>query len=124
MDIIVDVNIIVRIILNDNPAMAKNASDFIKNNDILIKNEVFAEIVYVLSKYYNMERQDIYENIVMIMKSKRVRTESNIVILCALELYKNRSLDFVDCLLYAYNKILGCKIYTFDDKLNKLLKQD
>lgn len=30
-------------------------------------------------------------------------------------------LDFVDCILYAYNRVKGYEIKTFDKKLKKLL---
>jgi len=119
----VDTNIILRIILKDNPDMEKEVINFIKINDILIRNEVLAEVIYVLSKSYNISRQDVYVYVMKILKLKRARTESNDVILLALETFKDKSLDFVDCLLYAYNKISGCEIYTFDKKLNKLLNK-
>ena len=118
----VDANIILRILLKDNQEMAFEALDFIKNNEILIKNEVLAEVIYTSYKFYKMEKAEIYEFITTLLADERVNTESEDVILLALETFKNRSLDFVDCLLYAYNKILGYKVYTFDKKLNKLLK--
>lgn len=41
----------------------------------------------------------------------------------ALLIFGKRRLDFVDTLLYAYSKIKGYKVYTFDKKLNKLLEE-
>lgn len=40
-----------------------------------------------------------------------------------LETYAEQNLDFVDCILYAYNRIKGYKIKTFDKKLKRLLEQ-
>jgi len=40
----------------------------------------------------------------------------------ALKIYAERKLDFVDTLLYAYLKIRKHEIFTFDKKLNNLLK--
>lgn len=34
-----------------------------------------------------------------------------------------QSLDFPDCILYAYHKVKGYEVKTFDKKLNKLLKE-
>ncbi len=42
----------------------------------------------------------------------------------ALQIYADTNLDFVDCILLAYNKTNGVKIATFDKKLkNKLTDQ-
>lgn len=37
--------------------------------------------------------------------------------------YAKHSLDFVDCILYAYNKVKGYGINAFDKKLKRLLEQ-
>lgn len=42
----------------------------------------------------------------------------------ALETYAEQNLDFVDCLLYAYSKVKGYEIKTFDKKLKRLLEQN
>jgi len=40
----------------------------------------------------------------------------------ALEVYGERSLDFVDCVLYGYHVARGAEIATFDKKLLNLMK--
>ena len=42
----------------------------------------------------------------------------------ALETYAEQNLDFVDCILYAYSKVKGYEIKTFDKKLKRLLEQN
>lgn len=39
----------------------------------------------------------------------------------AIETYTEQNLDFPDCILYAYHKVKGYEIKTFDKKLKKLL---
>ena len=119
--VMIDANIILRIILNDDKTASENIREFIKNNNVFIKNEVLAEVIYVLSKVYQKKKTDIYESISNVLAARNVSTESERVITLALKTFKNKSLDFVDCLLYAYNKKLGYKIYTLDKKLNKLI---
>jgi predicted nucleic-acid-binding protein len=118
----IDANIILRIILNDDAAISDDVWSFIENNNIFIKNEVLAEVVYVLLKVYHKERAEISEYILQIITAGNVSTESPQVISLTLKTFETENLDFVDCLLYAYNKILGYKIYTLDKKLNKFLK--
>ncbi len=38
-----------------------------------------------------------------------------------LETYAKQNLDFVDCILYAYNRVKGYEVRTFDKKLKMLL---
>lgn len=40
----------------------------------------------------------------------------------ALMLFGSTSLDFVDTILIARNRVLGEKVFSFDSKLNKLLE--
>jgi predicted nucleic-acid-binding protein len=47
---------------------------------------------------------------------------SNILIE-ALKVYGEIKIDFVDALLFAYSKIGGHTIFTFDKKLNQLLEE-
>ena len=119
--VIIDANIILRIILNDDRKASEDIRAFIDNNNVLVKNEVLAEVIHVLLKVYQKKKTNICEYISQIISSKNVSTESTRVILFALKTFKDKSLDFVDCLLYAYNRKLGYKIYTLDKKLNNLL---
>ncbi|MBR0368115.1 MAG: hypothetical protein IJH86_06960 [Clostridia bacterium] len=50
-----------------------------------------------------------------------VRCQEMDVLNCALDTYGERSLDFVDCVLYGYHAVKGVEIATFDKKLLKLL---
>lgn len=81
--------------------------------------EVIAEVVYVLQKVYSMERQCIVKSVKKV--TKLVYCEEDEVLELALDTYSNNNLDFVDCVLYAYNQIEGYEIATFDKKLLRLL---
>jgi len=41
-----------------------------------------------------------------------------------LQLFSSRRLDFVDTLLFAYNKVEDYEIITFDKKLNNAIKNN
>ncbi|ABP65738.1 hypothetical protein Csac_0084 [Caldicellulosiruptor saccharolyticus DSM 8903] len=56
---LIDANVILRFLLNDIAELNQIAKEIIKNNEVLILNEVVAEIVYVLEKVYKVERKDI-----------------------------------------------------------------
>lgn len=106
---IVDANIILRYLLNDHEELSEKATVIIENNEVLekvyeVKNEEISDILLELFKYTNIVVNDI-----------EVLEEAFI-------LFGKRRLDFVDTLLYAYNKVKGYEVYTFDKKLNRLLE--
>lgn len=110
-----DANIFLRFILNDNKEMADYAENLLRNEDVYLLHEVISEMVYVLKKVYDTERKEISERICNLLKY--TETTDKGVILLALETYAETKLDFVDCILYAYNKTKKIKIATFDKKL-------
>ena len=117
--VIFDTNMILRYILNDDRDMADKAEAYINNDDVFVTLEVIAEVVYVLNGVYQMNRAKIAEAITLFLGL--VDCKEKAVLQFALNAYANHSLDFVDCVLYAYNKIRRIEIATFDKKLLRLL---
>ena len=110
---------ILRYLLNDNAAMAKAAEQHIDAGDAAVTIEVIAEVVYVLKGIYAMARELIAETVKAFLELVTCRERA--VLDCALDAYRDHSLDFVDCVLYAYHRIAGAGIATFDKKLLRLI---
>lgn len=83
--------------------------------------KVFAEVIYVLKGVYSIGREEIKTSLMDFLPE--VQTTELEVLKLSLETYAKHSLDFVDCILYAYNRIKGYEINTFDKKLKRLLEQ-
>ena len=98
--VMVDANVILRYILNNDEILSERAEKIIHENKVFVTIEVIAEVVYVLE----------------------VESKDKDIIICAVDIYANHNLDFVDCVLYSYKKINEYEIKTFDKKLNKLLE--
>lgn len=120
---LVDTNIVLRYILRDNKELARNAKVIIENKEVEIPFEVIAEIVYVLEKVYSVERNEIYESVLLVSGYSNVIVTDYTVLEYALKEYKDANIDFVDALLLGYNKIRKKEVHTFDKKLNKLLQK-
>ena len=120
---LVDANTILRIILNDNEKMVNETKSFIAGNAVLIKNEVMAEIVYVLTKLYKVDRKTTCQCIRAIIETENINVDSTEIIAYALDAFAESNLDFVDCLLCGYNHIRHNDIFTFDKKINSRLKR-
>lgn len=94
----------------------------LENNKVLVPNEVIAEIVYVLEKVYKVKNDDISTALLELFSYGNLQVTNIELVNEALKLYGKGRFDFVDTLLYAYHKVGGNEVYTFDKKLNNLLK--
>ena len=90
---IADANIILRYLLDDNEELSEQATIILENNE---------DTLLELFKFKNILVSDI-----------EVLKEAFI-------LFAKRRLDFVDTLLYAYNKVKGHEVFTFDKKLKAI----
>jgi len=119
--VIVDANAILRIILSDNAEMVEKVKKLILQNEVLIKNEVMAEILYVLIKTYKIQKEETCRCLLALLEIKNVCFESKEIIRLAIQTYQQNNIDFVDCLLYAYHIIDKIDVFTFDKKMIKLI---
>ena len=119
--VIFDTNMILRYLLNDNQEMANRAEQYLNAGDVYVTIEVIAEVVYVLHGVYTLDRRQIAETLkafLLLVECREMR-----VLELALDSYGARSLDFVDCVLYAYHVVKGAELATFDKKLLRLLHE-
>jgi predicted nucleic-acid-binding protein len=101
--------------------MADAVEKEIALNNCLIPMEVIAEMVYVLSKIYKIERNTIAKTIEGIMRIDHILVYYPTVVSFAIQTYASTKLDFIDCLLVGYAKSENHTIYTFDKELKKQL---
>lgn len=99
--------------------MAAESAQVIKSGAFTIP-EVLAEVVYVLLKVYHVERQEISKVLIIFLNLIEINRKD--IMIKALEIFADTNLDFVDCILIAYNKTDSVEIFSFDKKLNKKLQ--
>ncbi|MEF3313275.1 PIN domain-containing protein [Paenibacillus sp. GYB004] len=120
---IVDANLILRYLLQDAAQFIEQARDKIEDHNIFIPNEVIAEVVYVLEKVYKVERAHIFDSLRNLLSYSNITMHDRNILLEALKVYSEIKIDFVNSLLFAYSKIGGHTIFTFDKKLNQMLDE-
>lgn len=120
----IDANVILRYLLGDHPEHSKQAAEVIDNSSVFLAVEVLCEVVYVLSGVYDVERMLITERMIEFINLDTVAVDDAQVLTAALRTYTDLKIDFVDALLYAHKKVHGDRIFTFDQKLIKLLNTD
>jgi len=121
--IIVDANIVLRYLLDDHAELSPKAADILETKTVLLPIEVACEVVYVLQKVYQVERQEIHQQLGNLLDQNPITMDKPAVFLKALECYSTSTFDFVDCLLWAYHTVEQKTVFTFDNKLNKLIQQ-
>ncbi len=115
---VLDANYILRYLLNDNPRMYAEAKAVIEHEPCLVLGEVVAEVVYVLDGYYDISRKEIAETLEVFFRQEGLQMhEPLFVVLQALVLYADTSLDYVDCYLCALKG--RYTVATFNKKLRK-----
>ena len=120
--VVIDANIIIRYLLKDNEELYNLSEKFFEEvfcgkKTVYILQAVTAEVIYVFTKFYKIDKKQAAETIEELLSNKNTKIQDADVTLNALHIFKNENLDFVDCLLCAYSKQV--EVFSFDKKLNK-----
>lgn len=120
-----DTNVIVRYLVKDDIELYRRAKaffDMVKTGEesALILESVVAECVYVLTKIYKVPREKTAESLKNLLQYRGIINEDRAALVKALAVFAERSLDIVDCILYAKAKGMNTRLFSFDEDLNKL----
>jgi predicted nucleic-acid-binding protein len=121
--VLFDTNAILRYILQDHEEMADRVEKRLTEELCHIPVEVVAEVVYVLSGVYRVERKTIARTLNDLAETDNIRMAEKNVIHHALDIFASSKLDFVDCLMVGYAKEKHYTVFTFDKKLQKQLEK-
>ena len=119
-----DTNIILRYLLADNDELFARALTILEEKTVFVPNEVLAEVVYVLTKTYQVPKIDACKAIDLFCQKVNVLLQDENVVSLALIFFAEKNIDFVDALLCAASKSIGVQVFSFDKKLNKCVMQD
>jgi len=117
---IIDANVILRFFLEDDEEQFTKARPFIQRLELgkeeaLITDIVFAEVVWVLNKVYDIPRTEIAERFSKLVNYRGIKTVfSKELYAESLRLYAKQSIDIQDILLAILARDKDCTIVTFD----------
>ena len=114
MSTFLDTNCLLRYLLADIEDQFETVCQHVENG-ACTSPEFIAECVYVLGG------TDVANTMIALLDDIACEHESTMRY--ALELYRNHSLDFADCILAARFVVEGTPVLTFDKKFNKLLRE-
>ncbi|OFW62568.1 MAG: hypothetical protein A2Z35_04590 [Actinobacteria bacterium RBG_19FT_COMBO_36_27] len=82
---------------------------------------VIAEVIWVLKKFYSWDKEEICNNIELILKTPNIRFKERAILLEAINIYRERNISFIDAYNYSYMKVKSVtEIYSFDRDFDKL----
>lgn len=85
--IIVDVNIVLRYVLDDHTELSPKAAEILEQQSVTLPIEAACEVVYVLQKVYNVDRHHIHQHLSDLVNQQLIFVEKTDVFLKALECY-------------------------------------
>lgn len=121
---IIDTNVVLRYLLKDNESLYQEAKKIFNNiiigqEKIILTQIVFCEVIFVLTNFYNVSKEDIIDSLNNLLGYKGLIADKK-VLFEALKIYKEHNLHIVDCILHAEAYINKYNLITFDKKLNQL----
>lgn len=120
-----DTNVIVRYLVNDDPALFMRAQAFfdkVRQGDqkAVLLESVLAECVYVLTKIYKVPRTEAASVLIDLLQYKGICNTDKAELIHALNLYSAKNLDVVDAILCAKAQDRQRTLVTFDKALQKV----
>lgn len=113
----VDTNVIVRLVVNDDPRQTARAVAVFESERIFVPKTVIVEVEWVLRYCYGLEREAIAKSIRAVAGLPNIAMEDQAAVADALAWFE-RGLDFADALHLA-SSAPAERFGTFDEKLVK-----
>lgn len=125
----IDTNILLRLLIKDDDIKKKACEKLLekarlKEIQLYILPIVVMEIVWVLEKYYKLDRKTIRELAEAVMNTPELHIEMEDVFRRALRLYEEKNVKFADAVIgyWGFEKGLSI-VYTYDEKDFKHIKE-
>ncbi|MEO6919546.1 MAG: type II toxin-antitoxin system VapC family toxin [Collimonas sp.] len=119
-----DTNVLVRYLVQDDPAQARKASVLIESLTVerpgYVTQVALVEVIWVLGRAYGAGREEIAQVTETLLRTKELVIEAAETVWKALRLYAGSSADFADCLIERACHEAQCEYTaTFDEKAAK-----
>ena len=115
----VDANVIIRLLTNDAESQAAKAQRLMARADhgeveLVLDRIVVAEIIWTLRSFYGYDMSDIGSQLIPILSSACIQIEDRDLLIGAIELSRDKNVDFLDAYLALRAAERDDQVYTFD----------
>ena len=121
-----DTNVLVRYLVQDDPAQARLATAAIESaagrgERMRVNATTLCELVWVLESAYEQARADVARALEQIVRTADFDLEHLDHVRTAIKVYRSTSADFADALIGLVNEAAGCEhTITFDRSLKRI----
>ncbi len=115
---LIDTNLIIRFLVNDDPQKVSRVEKLLtdkKNTNVLL-DTVIAEIIWVLSWYYSVEKSAVVEKIRALIHVNTIECNA-FLINRALNIWETQTISYIDAYLAAVAELGNMTLYTYDKRL-------
>ncbi len=127
MKYFVDSNIFLRFLIQENPKVFNDCSNFLKmikmgKINAVTSDLVVSEIVWVMDSFYNKSKLEIVKGVGGIVKINNLKLVEDYNTNLALEIFSTKNVKFIDALIASNSKIQMKKItvVSYDKDFDKL----
>jgi predicted nucleic-acid-binding protein len=117
----IDTNVVVRLLVNDDPAQTKRVIVLFKEQRVFVAKSVVLETEWILRGVYKLDRMRVNSALASLLSLERVVVEDEPVLFAALEAH-GKGLDFADALHLASSQSAEA-FATFDSVLRTRAKK-
>jgi predicted nucleic acid-binding protein len=128
-EILIDTNVLLRIILKDDPKQLAQITDLLEQAEagkvnLYCKTISIFEIIFVLSgKIYELEKVEVVEIMQTLLNISVISFEKIEILNESLNIYLENNISFPDSFLIATCTLENLDFYSFDQKANKVYKK-
>lgn len=124
MALLIDTNVLIRYLAGDHAAFLTTSAALFEQvergeQNIVILDSVVMEAFFVLTKFYQLPKAEVIDDLKTILAFAGVINDDKFQIIETLNLVLYKNIDFVDALLCVKSKLYGLELFSFDDRLNK-----
>lgn len=129
----IDTNIFLRYLTKDNPPMYNKCREMLKNAvegkvSLTTSCMVIAELIWTLSSYYKVPKEDIIEKVSIIISTENLHIPDKDIIADAIAIYSRKNIDYIDAYNAVFMKYHAIdEIYSYDkdfDVLEDIKRQE
>lgn len=118
---LIDTNLIIRFLVNDNPKKASRVEKLLKDksNINILLDTVVAEIVWVLSSYYLLKKEEIIEKIRSLIHVDTISCNA-FLLNRSLTIWEENNISYIDAYLAAVAELGNITLYSYDRRFHSV----
>ena len=120
-EVLIDTNLIIRFLVNDDPVKSNRVKKLLQSSKYIniLLDTVVAEIIWVLSSYYEIDKVSIIEKIRALIHVDSIQCNKPLLNR-SLSIWENNNISFIDSYIVSSAESRNIGIFSYDLKFDKV----